>query len=151
MEPDPKQYPKVRRPYNSNKLQCPICFDTIQQPVKCLKCRNAFCKRCCFRLERCPMCRATPFKTITYEKIFKVFKEIFFYRFLSQVRLMNNLKSGEFLECSCTLCNFRGHKEDFLEHLIGCHKKTFTDFFNMKIQTDRKKNIVTEILGEQFK
>ena len=74
MESDPKPNPRVRRVYNSNKLQCPICFETIQQPVKCLKCRNGFCKKCCFRLERCPMCRATPFKTITYEKIFKVFK-----------------------------------------------------------------------------
>ena len=43
MELDPKPYPRIRHPYNSNKLQCPKCFDTIQQPVKCLKCRNTFC------------------------------------------------------------------------------------------------------------
>ena len=151
MESNSKSFLKNKRFYNSNKMQCPICFETIQQPVKCLKCRNSFCKKCCFRLEKCPMCRATPFKTITYEKIFKVFKEIFFYRFLSQVRLMNNLKSGEFLECSCSLCNFKGHKKEFLEHLVSCHKKTFIDFFNMKIQTERKKNIVTYFLSEQFK
>ena len=39
---------------------------------------------------------------------------------------MNNLKSGEFLECSCTLCNFRGHKEDFLEHLVSIDRAETT-------------------------
>ena len=55
---------------NQNSL-CPVCYETTKDKVKCVKCHNDFCKRCIFRIDKCPMCRATPFKTFSYEHILK--------------------------------------------------------------------------------
>ena len=134
---------------NQNSL-CPVCYETTKDKVKCVKCHNDFCKRCIFRIDKCPMCRATPFKTFSYEHILKIIRQLAYIMMIKQIIKINNIKENEYYEFSCFLCNYKGHRNDFKAHLIKNHKKTVLDVFNKKINNDRKKSIVGKMINELY-
>lgn len=57
--------PRSRRPSTtparktrSIPVECPICFEPMQNPTHCEECRQYWCGRCDQRLIECPYCRA---------------------------------------------------------------------------------------------
>ena len=56
-----------------NSLQCPICIQTPNYPIKLDPCGHIFCFLCikgvCFRASCCPMCRAQISRDIAFNGI----------------------------------------------------------------------------------
>ena len=45
-------------------LECPVCFEVVQNAVSCAHCHKIICEVHGTELKECPQCRAAPFKTV---------------------------------------------------------------------------------------
>ena len=45
------------------EFRCPICWGTVEKAVVCTTCDQQFCESCTDLLDKCPTCRAVPFRT----------------------------------------------------------------------------------------
>ena len=63
----------TKYPNSANSLQCPICIQAPNYPVKLDPCGHIFCFLCikgvCLRASRCPMCRTQISRDIAFNGI----------------------------------------------------------------------------------
>ena len=125
----------------NNNQKCNICKKNYIEPVRCTSCKSLFCKNCCDGYENCPICNFYPFK---------VMKKEIYDRFLKALRLFKLYKFAQErrYNCNCVICNFKCHKNNFLEHLILKHKEIAIDVFNKKKINSNKQKLLTQIFNQ---
>ena len=120
---------------------CNICKKKYTDPVTCTSCKSLFCNNCCKNFESCPVCNFYPFK---------VMKKEIYDRFLKALRLFKLYKFAleRRYNCNCVLCNYRCHKNSFLEHILCKHKDFAIDVFNRRIINSNKQKLLTQIFNQ---
>ena len=121
-------------------LKCKICleFPEIAMETKC--CSNLFCQNCIELVKQkkksCPLCRKANFQAcktspLITRMIGEAPVECEYCKFQTTFSLLKTHYSKcESKPSTCTLCKFRGCKNDFLSHLIECHSQNVLKSFS---------------------
>ena len=117
-----------------DQLNCVVCLEVAIGAMECDQCNNLLCSTCTMTLKKkdCPICRKTGanFKpSVLARRMIDSFPCVCpnecEEKDLKIGSLKSHLEKCEKRMCQCNIknCDFKGYKDDFLQHLLNSHPK----------------------------
>ena len=112
-----------------SEYECTICLEVCNEAVESLCCISLYCEKCTSGIQECPSCRAENFQVASNRYVRKAIGRMKVScekckMLVQRDGMMDHEKvcSMRQLRCAAVDCEYKGAKEEFLNHMVKCHE-----------------------------